>query len=61
MNALATLVPRRFQRLHLGLMFGVMRPFDLIPTIRYRLLGSLVVRLRELKHRRPEQESAAVQ
>ena len=60
MNALATLVPRRFQRLRLGLMFAVMRPFDLIPTIRYRLLGSLIVRLRELKHKRAERESAAV-
>jgi hypothetical protein len=42
-------------------MFAVMRPFDLIPTLRYRLLGSLIVRLRELKHERAERESAAVQ
>ena len=46
-TALAMPASSRLRRLILGPIFAVMRPFDLVPTIRYRLLGSLIVRVRE--------------
>lgn len=44
---LTGIVPRAFGRLRVGLYFGVMRPFDILPTIWYRLFGSAWVLLRE--------------
>lgn len=44
---LTKLVPSTFWRLRVGLFFGIMRPFDVLPTILYRLLGSAWVLLKE--------------
>jgi glycosyltransferase involved in cell wall biosynthesis len=45
MAVVAAVMGPRSGRGMLALIFAVMRPFDVIPTIRYRLLGSLLVRL----------------
>jgi hypothetical protein len=44
---LTGVVPRRLARLRLGLYCAVMRPFDILPTIWYRLCGSAWVLLKE--------------
>jgi len=40
-------VPGRFERLRVGLFFVAMRPFDIVPTIWYRILGAGMVLLGE--------------
>jgi hypothetical protein len=40
-------ISRKLRKLSLGVIFAVMRPFDLLPMVWYRLLGSSIVRFRE--------------
>jgi hypothetical protein len=37
----------RLRQLSLGIIFVILRPFDVIPMIWYRFFGSLLVRIRE--------------
>lgn len=47
-RAVSVLIFRKFRRLRLGIMFCVMRPFDLLPMLWYRLLRFSVVQFEEL-------------
>lgn len=40
------LVPAFLRGARMGLVFLILRPFDIVPTLRYRFLGWIVVRLR---------------
>ena len=45
--AAVALVPPALAKLRVGLFFAVMRPFDLLPTLWYRLLGGALILARE--------------
>lgn len=45
--AVVALVPRAMRRLRTALYFAVTRPFDILPTLRFRVYGAAVVRRRE--------------
>lgn len=45
--AMTSLVPRSLGAVRTGLYFLVMRPFDIVPTIWYRLIGASIVLRRE--------------
>jgi hypothetical protein len=47
--SIAGAVPQSLGALRSGLFFAVMRPFDVLPTIWFRLLGSRLILLRELR------------
>lgn len=45
--SIADITPKKLERLRTGLYFLIMRPFDVLPTIWYRLFGALLVLRRE--------------
>jgi glycosyltransferase involved in cell wall biosynthesis len=59
-RTLVVLMLRKLRGFSLGLIFCVMRPFDLIPMVWYRMLGSSLVRFRELWFGHWHKESEAI-
>lgn len=46
LSALHSLVPEKWSRLRVGLAFLLLRPFDILPTLWYRAIGTALIRIR---------------
>jgi hypothetical protein len=61
LGCLARVTARAIRIISVGLMFSLMRPFDVLPLIRYRLIRSSIVRVRELLMAHWGKQATAVQ
>lgn len=59
LRAVARAIPARLRGLRVALCFLILRPFDLLPALWYRVLGGLLVRLRVQFSGRPANQPGA--